>query len=140
MPPFNYYCPVQVRYGDLDAQWHVNNAHILTFIEQARFAYLIQLGLFDGASFFDMGLIVADVHVAYLAPIRLIQNLRVGVRVARLGNKSMKFEYQVEDEDTAAFLATAETVMVAYNYHTQSSIPIPEEWREKITTFEGLSS
>ena len=87
-----------------------------------------------------MGLIVADVHVSYQAPIRLTQRIRVGVRVARLGNKSLNFEYQVEDEDTAAILATAETVMVAYNYHTQSSIPVPPNWREKITAFEGLAA
>jgi acyl-CoA thioester hydrolase len=138
MPAFKYYCPVQIRYGDLDPQWHVNNARTLTFIEQARFAYLIKLGLFDGVSFLDLGLIVADVHVAYQAPIRLTQKIRVGVCVARIGNKSLTIEYQIEDEDSAAILATAETVMVAYNYQTQSSIPVPTAWREKIRAFEGL--
>ena len=140
MPAFRYYCPIQVRYGDLDPQWHVNNARTVTFLEQARFSYLIQLGLFDGVSFFDVGVIVADVHVTYLAPIRLTHKLRVGVRVARIGNKSFIFEYQVEDENSATILATAETVMVAYNYHTQNSIPVPPDWREKITAFEGLSA
>jgi acyl-CoA thioester hydrolase len=140
MPSFQYYCPIQVRYGDLDPQWHVNNARFVTFIEQARFSYLIHLGLFDGVSFLDLGLIVADVHVAYRAPIRLAQRLRVGVRVARLGNKSLTFEYQVEDEDNAAILATAETVMVAYNYHTQTSVLVSPTWREKIAAFEVLSA
>jgi acyl-CoA thioester hydrolase len=140
MPAFRYYCPIQVRYGDLDPQWHVNNARTVTFLEQARFSYLIQLGLFDGVSFFDVGVIVADVHVTYLAPIRLTYKVRVGVRVARIGNKSLTFEYQVEDENSATILATAETVMVAYNYHTQNSIPVPPDWREKITAFEGLSA
>jgi acyl-CoA thioester hydrolase len=139
MTTFHYYCPLQVRYGDLDPQWHVNNARALTFIEQARFSYLIHLGLFDGVSFFDVGLIVADVHVAYQAPIRLTQNLRIGVRVTHLGHKSLKFEYQIEEEGTGEILATAETIMVAYDYHTLSSILIPPVWREKITAFEGLS-
>jgi acyl-CoA thioester hydrolase len=138
MPDFQFYCPIQVKYGDLDPQWHVNNARTVTFIEQARFEYLIQLGLFDGVSFFDVGLIVADVHVAYRAPIRLTQKLRIGVRVARIGNKSITFEYQVEDEDSKAILVTAETVMVAYNYHTLSSEPVSPVWREKIAAFEGL--
>ena len=140
MTDFRYYCPVQVRYGDLDPQWHVNNARTATFIEQARFSYLIQLGLFDGVSFFDVGLIVADLHIAYQAPIRLTQRLQVGVRVARLGNKSLRFEYQVEDQDNGTVLATAETVMVAYNYHTESSMPVPAEWRKKISEFEGITA
>jgi acyl-CoA thioester hydrolase len=126
-----------VRYGDLDPQWHVNNAHFITFIEQARFAYLLEVGLFDGVSFVDLGLIVADVHIAYLAPIVLGQNIRVGVRVARIGHKSLTFEYQIEDGATNQPLATAETVMVAYDYHTHTSQPVSDGWREKIEQYES---
>jgi len=137
MPNFYFYYPIQVRYGDLDPQWHVNNAHFITFIEQARFAYLLELGLFDGVSFVDLGLIVADVHMTYLAPIALGQSIRVGVRVARIGHKSLTFEYQIEDEATAQPLATAETVMVAYDYHTHTSQPVSAAWREKIEKYES---
>ena len=136
MPDFHFYYPLQVRYGDLDPQWHVNNAHFVTFLEQARFAYLQELGLFDGEHFFDLGLIVADVHVAYLAPILLTQKIRVGVRVARIGTKSMTFEYLIEDEANVAPLARAETIMVAYDYNAHTSIPVSEAWREKISQFE----
>jgi Predicted thioesterase len=137
MPYFHFYYPLQVRYGDLDPQWHVNNAHFVTFIEQARFAYLLDLGLFDGEHFSDLGLIVADVHVAYLAPILLTQKIRIGVRVARIGAKSLTFEYQVEDETGGAPLARAETVMVAYDYHIHTSLPVSDAWREKISNFEN---
>jgi len=137
MPDFHFYYPLQVRYGDLDPQWHVNNAHFVTFLEQARFAYLIELGLFDGGNFLDLGLIVADVHVAYLAPILLTQKIRIGVRVARIGTKSLTFEYLVEDEAGGAPLARAETVMVAYDYPAHASIPVSDAWREKISRFEN---
>ncbi len=137
MPEFHFYYPIQVRYGDLDPQWHVNNAHFVTFIEQARFAYLFELGLFDGKHFFDLGLIVADVHVAYLAPILLGQEIRIGVRVARIGGKSLTFEYLVEEEGSGAVLAKAETVMVAYDYHAHASMPVSDAWRAKISQFEN---
>ena len=136
MLDFRFYYSIQVRYGDLDPQWHVNNAHFITFIEQARFAYLVELGLFDGKSFFDLGLIVADMHMAYLAPILLTQKVRVGVRVARIGVKSLTFEYLVEDETTGQALGRAETVMVAYDYPTHTSKPVSEDWRVKINQFE----
>jgi acyl-CoA thioester hydrolase len=61
----------------------------------------------------------------------------VGVRVAKLGNKSMTLEYQIEDQSTGEVLTKAETVMVHFDYHTHSSQPIPEEWRKKISDFEG---
>jgi|GEM_PF-92190 len=137
MNSFNFYSPLQVRYGDLDPQWHVNNAHFVMFLEQARFTYLTHVGLFDGKSFFDLRLIVADVHVTYRAPIDLEQKIRVGCRVSHIGNKSLTFEYQIEEEGTGLIFATAETIMVAYDYHTHQSIQVSQEWRSKITAFEG---
>ena len=140
MADFKFYYPIQVRYGDLDPQWHVNNAHTLTFMEQARFAYLLKVGLWDGKSFLDLGLIIADTHVSYKAPIMLGQKVRVGVRVAKIGNKSLTFEYQIEDEDNDMVLATGEIVGVSYNYHTHNTQPVPEDWRQKINIFEGYKT
>ncbi len=139
MTEYKLYTPIQVRYGDIDPQWHVNNANFLTYIEQARVSYLRKLGLWDAVTYLDLGLIVADVHMAYLAPIALLQNVRVGIRVAHIGNKSLRFEYQVEDSDTGAVLGRGETVMVAYDYRAQSSIPVPDAWRKAISEFEGLA-
>lgn len=138
MNKFNFILPIQVRYGDLDAQWHVNNTKFLNYVEQGRFAYIMNLGLFDGKSFLDLGLIVADVHMSYQAPIELGQNIQVAVRVAHIGNKSLRFEYEIQDLDTGKPLATAETVMVSFDYHTHTSKPVSEEWRKKISVFEGM--
>jgi acyl-CoA thioester hydrolase len=137
MSKFNFFLPVQVRYGDVDTQWHVNNTKFINYIEQGRFAYIMNLDLFDGKSFLDLGLIVADVHMAYLAPIELGQNIQVAVRVAHIGNKSLRFEYEIQDMDTGKSIATAETIMVSFDYHTHSSKPVPEDWRKKISAFEG---
>jgi acyl-CoA thioester hydrolase len=140
MSTFHFYHPIEVRYGDLDPQWHVNNARIVSYIEQARLAYIIHLGLFDGESFFDLKLIVADVHVAYLAPIHPKANVQVGVRVAKLGNKSVIFEYEVVDRNTGKICARGETVMVAFDYRSQKSVPVSLEWRLAISRFEGIPS
>ena len=138
MTSFHFYLPLQIRYGDLDPQWHVNNAHTLMLIEQGRLAYLVKLGLFDGKDFFNLGLIVADVHVSYLAPILLEQNVQIGVRVARMGNKSLTFEYLIEERDTGQALARAETVMVSYDYPSHHSRVLPADWRAKIAAFDEM--
>jgi acyl-CoA thioester hydrolase len=140
MSTFHFYHSMEVRYSDLDPQWHVNNARIVAYLEQARLAYIMKLGLFDGESFLDLKLIVADVHVTYLAPVHPKTKVRVGVRVAKLGNKSMTFEYQLEDGETGHVLTRGDTVMVAYDYHNQKSIPISPEWRQAISQFEGIPS
>jgi acyl-CoA thioester hydrolase len=138
MNVFRFYQPIQVRYNDIDAQGHVNNAKYVTYIEYARFGYITELGLWDGKSFMDLGLIVADCHISYLAPIKLNQRIRVGTRVSRIGNKSLVFSSQIEEEDTAKVMATAETVMVSYDYHSEKTTPVSDEWRKKISQYEGV--
>ena len=141
MSDFRFYHPVEVRYGDLDPQGHVNNAKHLTYFEQARIQYMIELGLFTkDQSFMEVGVILADVHITYFAPIHFGQNIRVGVHVAKFGNKSMTWEQNIVDTDTKKELAKGEVVIVTYDYKDEKTIPIPEEWRKKITAFEGLIS
>ncbi len=139
MAEFRFYYPIEVRYGDLDPQGHLNNAKYLTYIEQARINYIKQLGLWDGSSFLDIGIILADVHLTFRSPIHFGQPVRVGVRVSRLGNKSLSMEYRLEDAGNGQELARGSTVSVAYNYHERETIPLPTEWRTAITNFEGLT-
>ena len=138
MSLFGFYHPIEVRYGDLDPQGHVNNASYLTFIEQARIAYMRHLGLWQGDSFLNLGIILADVHLTFRAPILFGENVQVGTRVAHLGNKSLTMEHVVEEAATHSEFASATSVLVAYDYHTRQTIAVPAEWRQVITLFEGL--
>jgi acyl-CoA thioester hydrolase len=139
MTHFNFYHPVEVRYGDLDPQGHVNNAKHLTYFEQARIAYMIVLGLFTkDQSFMEIGVILADVHITYHEPVYFGQKIKVGVHAAKLGNKSMTWEQNIIDAETGKVLAKGEVVMVTYDYRVEKTISIPHEWREKIKAFEGL--
>ncbi|HXF86378.1 MAG TPA: thioesterase family protein [Anaerolineales bacterium] len=139
MSNFHFYHPIEIRYGDLDPQGHVNNAKHLTFFEQARIAYMISLGLFTkDQSFMEIGVILADVHITYREPIYFGQKIKVGVRVAKLGNKSMTWEQNIVDAETGRELAKGEVVLVTYDYKEQKTINIPHEWREKIKKFEGI--
>jgi len=56
-----------------------------------------------------------------------------------MGNKSMTAEYTLIDAASKEELATGSAVLVGYDYRTNETIPIPEEWREKITVFENLT-
>lgn len=138
MPEFRFYHPIQVRYADLDPQGHVNNARYLSYLEQARVGYLLDLGLWDEQSFTDVGVLLADAHVDFLAPIYLGDSIRVGVRVARLGKKSLEMKYLIQDSQTQKELARGSTALVAYDYTTRDPIPIPEVWRHAIATFEEI--
>jgi acyl-CoA thioester hydrolase len=141
MADFRFSYPIEIRYGDLDPQGHVNNAKYLTYFEQARIAYVIELGLFrKDQSFMEIGVILADVHITYLAPVHFGEQIKVGVHAAKMGNKSMTWEQNIVDIETGKELARGEVVLVTYDYKEEKTIPIPEEWREKICKFEGLDN
>jgi len=133
---FNFYHPITVRYADLDPQRHVNNAAVVTYLESARMGYYQAAGIWDGLSFDRFGMVVAGMHIDYLAPIRFGQDVRVGLRVSHMGNKSLRFRFRVEEDNSGQALARGEVVMVAYDPQNERSIPIPADWREKIDTFE----
>jgi acyl-CoA thioester hydrolase len=138
MPEFKYYYPIEVRYGDLDPQGHVNNAKYLTYMEQARTGYLRHLGLWKGGSFMDLGIILADAQITFQAPILFEHSLQVGVRTARLGNKSFDVLHSIENSQDGSLFATGKSVLVAYDYHTQRTLPIPDSWREILSKYEQL--
>lgn len=141
MPEFKFFHPIEVRYGDLDPQGHLNNAKYLTYFETGRIKYLVHLGLFDhGESFIDVGIIMADAHVTFKSAVEYGMNVQVGVRISRLGNKSMTSEYTIVDADTGEEKASGSSVLVAYDYRANQTMPIPQAWREKIAAFEGITT
>lgn len=141
MPEFRFFHPIEVRYGDLDPQGHLNNSKYLTYFETGRIKYFAHLGLFQpGASFMNIGMIMADAHVTFKSAVEYETNIKVGVRIARLGNKSMDSEYVILDADTGEELATGSSVLVAYDYRSGKTIPISDAWRKTISEFEGLAT
>jgi len=137
MAEYRFFTDIPVRVGDLDAFGHVNNAKYLTYIEQARFAYMAALGLWQG-DVADAGVIIADIHIAYLAPTYARSTVRAATRITRLGGKSMRYEHELRESASGELLATAEVIVVAYDYPAGKTIPIPAAWRQIIAEYEGI--
>lgn len=134
---FRFFQPIVVRYGDLDPQGHVNNAGFITYLEHARVSYIRELGLWDGKSFLEIGFVLARIELDYKTPIQLTDEVEVGVRVSRLGNKSLDMEYLIKEPATGMVFAAGKTVQVAYDYYEKKTIPLLESWRQAIIGFEG---
>jgi acyl-CoA thioester hydrolase len=139
MPTFHFYHTIEVRYGDLDPQGHVNNAKFMTYMEQARVSYIRHLGLWTGGNFFTIGFILADAQITFRKPILFGQPVRIGVRVTRLGNKSLTMDYLVDHAEDGSVFATGSSVLVTYDYTSEQTITIPESWRTTIQQFEKMS-
>jgi acyl-CoA thioester hydrolase len=136
---FRFSVTVGVRWRDLDALSHVNNAVYFTYLEQARVGYLQELGLFPDTPW-SIGFILADAHCRFKSPLTLSERVTVRIRVSELGRSSFIFEYRVEGED-GRLAAEARTTQVCYDYDDRHPVSIPDEWREAIASFEpGLST
>ena len=57
--------------------------------------------------------------------------------MSRIGRKSFDLSYEIWDEDEKLRCAHLHSPMVAYNYLTNTSIVVPEDWRRRIAAFEG---
>jgi acyl-CoA thioester hydrolase len=113
-----------VRFRDVDSMGHVNNAVFLTYLEDARIAYLLPFGAEVSS------MILARVEIDFRAPLHLGDELEIGVRPADVGTKSFKLEYEVRAGDTLA--AEAKTVIVSFDYETGRSVEVPQTWREAL--------
>ena len=135
---FHCSTPVTIRFRDLDAFGHVNNAVYFTFMEMARVAYFTQIGLLTPGEFPSPFFIIAEATCQFKAPIDMETQLVMQVRVSRLGNSSFDMEYRFVDQVSGAVLAIGRTVQVTFDYSANHSVSLPDEWRAAITQFEGL--
>jgi acyl-CoA thioester hydrolase len=117
-----------VRYRDLDAFGHVNNAAYLTYLEEARNALLAHLGLVRKVE--DITMILARVEIDFRGQASVGDQLDIGVRPARFGRKSFDLEYEVRDGERV--VAEARTVLVGFDYQAGQTREIPEEWRRTL--------
>lgn len=134
MTPFPFYYEIRVRFRDVDAMGHVNNAVYFTYMETARSIFFQQF--FDIRQPFDIPVILGETSCRYLAPAYFNELLRVGLGVSRFGNKSFGMAYRIEGQDGRR-VATGTSTMVMYDYERGQSVLVPESFREAVRAFQG---
>ncbi|MFW5416940.1 acyl-CoA thioesterase [Nocardiopsis sp. CNT-189] len=111
----------QVRFADLDPLNHVNNVRMLTYLEDARIAFLKwDSEPDDGGERLFGALVVARHEADYLRPLLLRRApVRVETRVTEVRNASFRLAYEILD-DEAVYLR-AESVIVGYDLDRQAA-------------------
>lgn len=132
---FRFIQPIQVRFRDMDAMGHVNNAVYLTYLEMARVGYY--RNLFGLTRPGDFPFILARVEIDFRSPVLLGEEILVGIRVSSVGNKSFHFEYEIRETETGRLVAEAKSVQVMYDYRKGATMPVPDDFRKRLEEFEG---
>lgn len=136
---FKHKTKIKVRFSDLDAMQHVNNATYLTFLEEARIDYFSKLfnRRYDNL---DFEAVVGRIEINYIHPIVLGDEVEVLTRISKIGTKSVDVEHVIviKKKNDLIKAATALTKLVYYDYKAQTTQVIPEEAKKIIANFEGI--
>ena len=135
---YKHVIPIKVRFSDLDAMGHVNNAAYLSFLEEARLAYYNHVLNID-TNKLEFNAVVARIEIDYLEQIRLGDKVEVYTRTGKIGNKSSDVEHLIVivDKQNRKIAARALTKLVSFDYKTNKTIPVPDKDRSIIEMFES---
>lgn len=126
-----------VRFRDLDAFGHVNNAVFLSYLEMGRAEYWKQVfGLKD---YSKVDFILAHVSIDYRSPAYMGEVLRIYSRISKIGAKSFDFQQEIREAETGRLVAEAVTTQVMYDYKIGRSKPISSDFRMRVSEFEKVS-
>jgi acyl-CoA thioester hydrolase len=130
MDGFPFSCPIQVRWRDLDAFGHVNNATVASYLEMARTDAWIRV--FGDRDALAIPFFVKRLEIDYLRPINLDDEVRVWLRISEIRGASFVFEYAVEAGGELA--AEATTRLACVDKSTSRPVPIDREVRTRLET------
>ena len=112
-----------VRWGDLDAFGHVNNATYLIYAQEARFAWSKMIAM-----------VVARAEVDFIAPIYTGDiYIDVDIWVNKIGTSSFGVTYEMKYENE--LLAVVKTVQVTVSMDTKKSRPLTDAEREFLNKY-----
>jgi acyl-CoA thioester hydrolase len=131
---FRHRTRLEVRFRDIDAFGHVNNAVTSTYVEQARVRYLRDVLAVEPVGL--MPLILAMIKIDYLSPILFNDTVDVGSRVDWIGTSSIAMSHGLWADDGRE-LARASSVLVTYDYDQARPMPVPDDWRGTLAAHEG---
>lgn len=143
MKEYRHRVEIQIRFQDVDAMGHVHHANYLAYAEHARLRYYdAVLGTTESDWHSQQGLIMARAEVDFRKPLMLDDRAAIYTRCLRIGTKSFELGWITARSAATGVeevVAEGRTVIVCYDYLTQSTVEIPAERRAMIERYEGLA-
>lgn len=125
-----------LRWGDMDALGHVNNAAYFTYMEQARVHWLECLDrvhVLSGSA--PEGFVIANAHCDFLRPLIYPGQLEIRMYGLAPGRSSFEASYEMRRSDRPEELnARGSTRIVWVDYESGRSSPLPEVIRALLPT------
>ncbi|MCV7194372.1 acyl-CoA thioesterase [Mycolicibacterium brumae] len=125
---YRYFLPITTRWMDNDVYGHVNNVTYYSYFDTVANHYLIAEGGLDIHGSPVIGLVVES-KCSYHAPVAYPDELRAGLRVDRLGNRSVTYGIAIFTSDGETAAASGYFTHVFVDRETRRATPIPDRMR-----------
>jgi acyl-CoA thioester hydrolase len=135
---FPHFLAIQTRWMDNDVYGHVNNVQYYSYFDTAVNQFLIERGVLDIYNGQVLGFVV-DSGCSYFSPIAFPDTVHAGIRVAKLGSSSVRYEIGIYRNDDARPAAAGHFVHVYVDRASKRSVPIPNPVREVLESITVLS-
>lgn len=128
---YRFWTAERVRFADLDLLGHVNNKAFTTYAESGRFAFLSETGLWEPGA--PRQNVIARLELDYLRELHHPAELRVGVNVLRIGERSFSLGQGIFNGDVC--VAAAVTVLVRIDARTRKAVVLEDAERQLLRPY-----
>ena len=124
---------IGTRWMDNDAYGHVNNVVYYSWFDTVVNAHLIEHGVLDIHHGQAIGLVV-ETQCNYFSPLAFPQTVEAGLRVARLGHSSVRYEVALFAQDQDVCAARGHFVHVYVDRVSRRPVSLPEPLKQLLET------
>lgn len=132
-----YWIDIPTRWMDGDPYGHVNNVEYYSFIDTAVTRMLLEKKILRNSAFRAIGLCVES-QCSYYAPITFPETIEAGVRIARVGNSSLRYEVGLFKPGESEPAAAGHFVHVFVDPDTHRPTPITDDIKQQIQSVTVL--
>lgn len=126
---------ITTRWMDNDAYGHVNNVVYYSWFDTAVNAHLIERGVLDIERGETIGLVI-ETQCNYFDSLAFPQTVEAGLRVAKLGSSSVRYEIGLFAQGELLTAASGHFVHVYVGRQTRRPVPIPPALRAVLQELE----
>jgi acyl-CoA thioester hydrolase len=124
---YPFFTRITTRWMDNDLYGHVNNAVYYSFFDTAVNSYLIDRGALDIRTEGGVIGLVVETHCNFFSPLQYPDTIEAGVRVARVGNSSVRYEIGLFADEGATSAASGHFIHVYVERGTRQPVALPKE-------------
>ncbi|MDH3221596.1 MAG: acyl-CoA thioesterase [Gammaproteobacteria bacterium] len=129
---YRHFMTITTRWMDNDVYGHINNVQYYSYFDTAVNRYLIDNGVLDIHHGEIIGLVV-ETHCNYFSSTAFPEDIEAGIRVARLGRSSVRYEIGLFVNSREAAIAQGHFIHVYVGRGSQQPVDIPENLRAALS-------